>query len=61
MLTDISLKDMTEEQLEKAYELAFDDLRWSSGEGLAHANAMKRCELIRKEAIKRGYISEDEN
>lgn len=58
MITDILIGDMTKEQLEKAYEMAFDDLLYSDENGIAHKNARRRCESIYQEAIRRGYIVE---
>ena len=53
------IEQMTKEQLAAAYAMALEDLQWSPGEGLDHANAMRRCEIIRQEAERRGYTKEE--
>lgn len=53
--TFVEIKETTKEQLEDAYNLAYKDLMFSDEHGLDHANALRRCETIEKEAKRRGY------
>ena len=54
------LSDLTDEELCEAYDNACENLRWLDPYGLDHANKVNQCEILRKEAIKRGLTEEEE-